>query len=303
MDRERNGYLLRRRSPLLSVHRESVCASGATTMHRTSTSLTIPTSSECDCPATIHRAAEPGAPIVLHLHAGAFVSAPVDSAPCVVRLLVESGATVVSLQYPLAPDHPFPQAIEAAHASLRWLHRQRRRLSGADAALFVAGEEAGGNIAAAASLMSRDRGEPPLAGQILFSPMLDACVATASLRDAHAGPVGCRWADGWHQYLPRASDALHPYATPGDAVRLAGLPPTLLVTAHDDPFRDETSAFAGRLRGEGVPADELMLPRPTGFPATYMKAPDACDPPWAETARQRIRAFLASSIHTRRTST
>ncbi|HJV61071.1 MAG TPA: alpha/beta hydrolase fold domain-containing protein, partial [Albitalea sp.] len=162
-----------------------------------------------------------------------------------------------------------------------------------------------GNIAAAASLMSRDRGEPALAGQILLSPMLDVCVATASLRKAHAGPVGCRWADGWRSYLPRASDALHPYATPGSAVRLAGLPPTLLITAHDDPFRDETAAYAQRLRGDGVAVDELRLPMPTGFPAPYMEAPP-CETPWAETVRQTLRRFLAadptdSSIHTRRT--
>ena len=141
-------------------------------------------------------------------------------------------------------------------------------------------------------LVARDRGEPALAGQILFSPMLDVCVATASLRDAHAGPVGCRWADGWHQYLPRASDALHPYATPGAAVRLAGLPRTLLVSAHDDPFRDETAAYAERLRAECVPVDTLMLPPPSGFPAAYMKAP-ACDAPWIAAVRARLERFLA----------
>src|SRR5204863_8543292 len=133
---------------------------------------------------------------------------------------------------------------EAAHSALECLHKRRRAWAGAASRVFVAGEEAGGNLAAAASLMARDRAGPALAGQILFSPMLDVCVATASLRRAQAGPVGCRWADGWRQYLPRASDAMHPYATPGAAVRLSGLPPTLLVTAHDDPFRDETEAYA-----------------------------------------------------------
>jgi len=262
----------------------------------------------------LYRAEARQAPLVLHLHAGAFVSAPEEGVPCVVRLLAGAGATVVSLQYPLAPEHPFPQAIEVAHAALVHLHRERRKLSGAGARVFIAGEEAGGNIAAAVALMSRDRGEPPLAGQILFSPMLDVCVATASLRKAQAGPVGCRWADGWHQYLPHASDALHPYATPGAAVRLAGLPPTLLVTAHDDPFRDETDAYAQRIRAEGVPVEHVVLPQPTGFPAAYMKTP-SCEAPWAGAVSHRVRAFLNrdgardtdpnsstdSSIHTRRT--
>src|SRR5436853_468488 len=80
-----------------------------------------------------------------------------------------------------------------------------------------------------------DRREALVADQSLFTRLLDVSTATASWRRVHAGPVDCRYADGWRQYLPRASDALHPYATPGDAARLQGLPPTLLVTAHDDP--------------------------------------------------------------------
>ena len=78
----------------------------------------------------------------------------------------------------------FPQAAEAGHAALSWMHRNRRRLGGEGAAVLVAGEEAGGNLAAAVALMARDRQRPPLAGQILLSPMLDPCLGTASLRDA-----------------------------------------------------------------------------------------------------------------------
>jgi len=261
--------------------------------------LVIPAAPGCACTATLHRAARADAPLVLHLHGGAFVSAPPAPLPCVARLLRDAGATVVSLDYPLAPRHPFPQGVEAAYGTLRWLHGQRRRLAGARARLFVAGEEAGGNLAAAASLMARDRGEPPLAGQVLFSPMLDVCVATASLRDAHAGPVGCRYADGWRQYLPRAADALHPYATPGSAARLAGLPPTLLVTARDDPSRDEAAAFARRMRAEGVPVEQLTLAPPTGFPAAYMQAHAGADAAWVEAVREPLRRFLAASPNDR----
>src|SRR4051812_23946095 len=93
------------------------------------TPLVIPTGKDCTCTARLYRSAEPNAPLVLHLHAGAFVSAPSAPVPCVARLLVDSGATVVSLDYPLAPEHPFPEGIEAAYAALVWLHGQRRRLS------------------------------------------------------------------------------------------------------------------------------------------------------------------------------
>ena len=232
------------------------------------------------------------APLVLHFHAGAFVGGSLDSGDTIARLLAQAGAVVVSLDYPLAPVHPFPAAVEAGHAALRWLQRQRRRLSGAHAPLLVAGEEAGGNLAAAVALVARDRGGPELAAQILLSPMLDMCVATASLRDVKAGPVGCQWADGWRQYLARADDATHPYAIPGSSMRLAGLPPTLLVTAQDDPLRDETQAYAGRLRDAGVAVHSPVLPAPTGLPASYL---DRVPPPWADAMRAHLQQFLAST--------
>jgi acetyl esterase/lipase len=231
--------------------------------------------------------------LVLHFHAGAFVAGGLDSGARVAGLLAEAGAVVVSLDYPLAPAQPFPAAIEAGHAALEWLWRERARLAGQAATLWVAGEEAGGNLAAAVALMARDRRHPMLAGQLLLSPMLDACVATASLRDAHAGPVGCRWADGWHHYLAGAGDVLHPYAAPGQASRLAGLPPTLLLTAADDPLRDETHAYAERLHEAGVAVEQADLDGITGWPCSLMQ-PDAPRPHWADAVRDRLQRFLAA---------
>lgn len=156
---------------------------------------------------------------------------------------------------------------------------------------MVAGEESGGNLATAVAMMARDRCSAPVAGQILLSPMLDACVATASLRGARAGPVGCRWADGWHDYLPRAEDAMHPYAVPGRSMRLAGLPRTLLITAEDDPLRDETQAYARRLRDAAVAVDAAVLPIATGWPLSYVQSwPPS--PGWGEAVRERLRRFL-----------
>lgn len=230
--------------------------------------------------------------LVLHLHGGAFVGGDLDGGSRVASLLAATGASVVSLAYPLAPSHPFPHAIEAVHAALVWAERHRRRLGGAAARLFVAGEEAGGNLAAAAALMARDRRGPVLAGQVLLSPMLDVCIGTASWRDVKAGGAGCPWADGWRKYLPRACDASHPYAAPGSSMRLDGLPPTLLVTAHDDPLRDETASFARRLRAAGVPVDEVELALPTGWPASYAQ-PAESPAAWTEALRPRLRQFLA----------
>jgi acetyl esterase len=232
-----------------------------------------------------------GGPLVLHFHAGAFVGGSLEGGTAIATMFTAAGAAVASLDYPLAPAHPFPQAAEAGYAALAWIDRQRKRLATRSAPLFVAGEEAGGNIAAAVAMMARDRNGPALAGQILLSPMLDMCVATASQRDAQAGPVGCVWADGWRAYLSCASDVTHPYATPGSSLRLAGLPPTLLVTAQDDPLRDETLAYARRLRGAGVSVEIHVLPITTGWPRSYLQPGDA---PWSATLREHIQPFLAS---------
>ena len=238
------------------------------------------------------RPAHGKAPLVLHFHGGAFAGGSLDTGACVAQVLADAGAVVMSLDYPLAPDQVFPAAVEAGHAALLWAHKARSRLAGPGAQLFVAGEEAGGNIAAAVALMARDRQGPALAGQILLSPMLDPCVATASLRDAQAGPVGCIWADGWQKYLGAMDNASHPYATPGQALRLAGLPATLMVTAGDDPMRDDALAYTARLRGAGLVADDVVLAEPTGWPCSFLKklSPAAA---WVPSLRKALADFLS----------
>lgn len=231
------------------------------------------------------------APLVLHFHAGAFVAGSLEGGARMARLLADAGAVVMSIDYPLAPAHPFPQAIEAGYAALLWAAKARKKLAGKNAPLFVAGEEAGGNLAAAVALLARDQQAPALAGQILLSPMLDPCLATASLRCADAGPVGCTWADGWHQYLSRLEQGAHPYAAPGNALRLAGLPPTLLLTAQDDPLRDEALAYAGRLKLAGLKANLTVLPGPTGWPGSYLQT-GSHETLWAPAVRRCFSEFF-----------
>lgn len=233
-------------------------------------------------------------PLVVHFHGGAFTCGSLESGMAVAGLLAEAGAVVISVDYPLAPERPFPEPLEAAYAALEWVYRNRKKLAGSRAAVWLAGEEAGGNIAAALALMSRDRCAPVVAGQILMSPMLDCNLATASLRKVDAGPVGCKWADGWRRYLGRAADVIHPYASPGRALRLANLPATLIVTADDDPMRDEAHAFAERLREAGASVNEAVLPAPTGWPVAYME-PASAQAPWAAALRERCRRFLLAT--------
>ncbi|MBN9449563.1 MAG: alpha/beta hydrolase fold domain-containing protein [Bosea sp.] len=211
--------------------------------------------------------------LVLHLHGGTFDSGSLASGEAVATTLAEAGAIVISLPYPLAPEARFPLALEIAYAALETIARDKARWVGKRAPLYVAGEEAGGNLAAALAMMARDRHGPPLAGQILFSPMLDACLGTYSFRHAEAGPVGCRWADGWHAYLGSPEKAAHPYATPANASRLSGLPPALIVSAEDDLLRDESVSYGLRLRAAGGEATVHVLGGPSHWPEAFAEAP------------------------------
>lgn len=229
--------------------------------------------------------------LVLHLHGGAFTGGGLDSGECLAQLLADAGALVVTIAYPLAPAHPFPQAVEAGYAALEWLHQNRARIAGARAQLFLAGEEAGGNLAAAIAMMARDRAAPPLAGLVLVAPMLDPCTATASQREALGEEVHCRYATGWSQYLKRPIDAEHPYAVPAHAQRLAGLPPSLVLAGEDDPMRDEAMAFARRLQQAGVPVRTGLVPA-TGWPESLERPPEPC--PCAQAVQEQFARFLAA---------
>jgi acetyl esterase len=247
-------------------------------------------------PVRIYGAAQGAAqatPLVLHLHAGAFVTGTLETGRTVATLLAEAGATVLSVDYPLAPDHRFPEALQRAYAALTRLHEERARWGSKKSRIYVAGEEAGGNLAASLALMARDQQAPPLAGQILLSPMLDPCLATRSMRQAEAGPVGCKWADGWQHYLGSAVQAAHPYAAPLESSRLAGLAPALIVTAEDDGLRDESLRYAQRLRAAGVTVREHVLNGPTGWPCALTEpARDG----WASALRDHFKVFFTETV-------
>jgi len=215
-------------------------------------------------------------PLVLHFHGGNFLSGDLDCGRNVARMLVDAGAAVVSMAYPLAPLHPFPDAIEVGYEALVWLYKHRAKFAGKGARIFLAGEEAGGNLAAALALIARDRAHPPLAGQILVSPMLDPCAGTASLRKAMGDTPACKYSEGWQQYLRCARDAEHPYAVPGSATRLANLAPTLVLTGQDDPMRDEALKYAKRLTDAGIDARSCVVDSARNWPDALAEPPTQC---------------------------
>ena len=235
-----------------------------------------------------------GSPLVLHFHGGTFACGSLDNGRTVARLLATSGAVVVSLAYPLAPKNPFPAGVEVGYAALEWLYKQRVKLAGKAARIYLAGEEAGGNLAAATALISRDRGHPPLAGQILLSPMLDPCVGTASLRQATDDACECRWAAGWQAYLRSPKDAMHPYAVPGESLRLSDLPPTLLLVSEGDAMRDEGLRFAKRLAEAGVAVTQRVLPTASCWPGALFEPPAQSDCACEDEVQKQLHAFFAT---------
>ena len=229
------------------------------------TQHTVETARGARLPVRVYGKRTGAAPVTLYLHGGAFTGGSSAQSARMPELIAKAGAIAVAADYPLAPAHPFPHAAEAMFDVLGALHRCCSEWASRRSRLFVGGEEAGGNIAAALALMARDR-RVPLAGQILVSPMLDPLMGTCSLRSADVGEAGCPWADGWSAYLGSPDKAAHPYAAPINATRLSGVAPALVITAEDDPLRDESETYAYQLKTAGVSVQHETLPGPTGWP-------------------------------------
>lgn len=193
-------------------------------------------------------------PLILYLHGGRFVGGSLDDAdPMARHIASELPAVVVSVDYALAPSHPFPAAPEDAYAALRWAARHAATLGADDARIAVAGEEAGGNLAASLALIARDRREPHIAAQVLIGPMLDPSM-TRSGRSSRVPDSATAedFAHCYRQYLPQLSQRLHPYAAPLESCRQAGLPPAYIATAEHDLLHGEAESYAGALISAGV---------------------------------------------------
>lgn len=213
-------------------------------------------------------------PVVVYFHGGLFNCGTVDDAAGLAHMLAND-FVVACVDYPLAPQLHFPDTVEVAFEATQWVHKQAKKLGADPKQLFVAGDQAGGNLAAVVAMMARDRGlgrGSQLKGQVLINAMLDPGQSTLSMRAAEDCPCRKAWAD----YLPVASDALHPYAAPLHSKRLAELAPALILTADNDPLRDEAELYASRLIGAGVSVkvrrlscnkekDSLASPRCEGF--------------------------------------
>ncbi|HBZ06855.1 alpha/beta hydrolase [Massilia haematophila] len=211
--------------------------------------------------------------LIVFFHGGGFVAGDLDDADGFLRHLADAShaQVVLASNYTLATVRPFPAAVEDAHAVLLWAKKNKTKLGWSGKRMLVAGIEAGANLAAVCALMSRDRGTPKLAGQILLMPMLDPGLSTCSMREMPNCPDREQLADtcaaGYRGYLPHAADRTHPYASPLQSSRLRNLPPALILSAEDDPLRDEAEAYGAKLTTFGVRATvRRLLPAPLTEP-------------------------------------
>jgi acetyl esterase len=193
-------------------------------------------------------------PALLYFFGGGWALGTIDTADGVSRSLANSsGALVVVAGYRLAPEHPFPTAIDDCYATLRWVAEHADEIGADPTRLAVGGDSAGGNLAAAVALVARDEGLT-LAGQILVYPNTDQLADDESMRAADDPFLFNRHSVAWYRqhYLISPEDAASPLASPLRAASLAGLAPALVITARYDPLRDQGEAYAGRLADEGV---------------------------------------------------
>jgi acetyl esterase len=201
-------------------------------------------------------------PALVYFHGGGWVTGDIDTHEGICRTLANAaGCVVASVDYRCAPEFTYPAAAEDAYAATRWVVDNARELGVDVRRLAVIGDSAGGNLAAAVSLMARDRKGPSISMQVLVYPVTDCDFTRPSCIDNAEGYL--LTTDSmkyyWDQYAP-GDRRLQPYASPMRAASLAGLPPALVITCEYDPLRDEGEAYAAKLAAAGVPVAQTRYP-------------------------------------------
>jgi len=194
-------------------------------------------------------------PLLMFFHGGGFVLCSLETHDELCRALCrDTEAVVVSVDYRLAPEARYPAAADDCYAALAWCAQNAAELGADGSRIALAGDSAGGNLAAVTALRARDLGGPALRHQSLIYPATSCAFDTDSYRDNAEGYFltadAMRWF--WSHYLQDMSQAEEPYACPDKAASLGGLPPATVITAEYDPLRDEAEVYARKLREAGV---------------------------------------------------
>jgi acetyl esterase len=247
-------------------------------------------------PARVYSPSADAPGVVVYFHGGGWVIGSVDQWDASCRALaVASGCDVVSVEYRLAPEHIFPAAADDAFDAVVWVASVAGLAAGRP--VIVAGDSAGGNLAAVAVLRARDAGGPPIALQVLVYPVTDCDLDRRSYHQYEGTELILNRGDMvwfWDHYVPDPTARVSPDASPLRAKDLTGLPPAYVITAEHDPLRDEGFAYAERLRAERVPTEHRHFGSQIHGFFTFVNLLDDADRAVAE-AGAAIRAAVASA--------
>jgi acetyl esterase len=204
--------------------------------------------------------AKPG--VILFIHGGVWIVGNFENHQRLLRdLVLGSGQIGVFVEYTPLPEARFPIQLEQCYAALNWVAQHANELGADGSRIAVAGNSVGGNMTAALSLMSKDRNGPTISYQVLLIPATDASVDSRSYHEYGTGRFLSRafMKYGWDLYAPDAKTRDNPYVSPLRASidQLKGLPPALVITAENDPLRDEGEAYARKLKEAGVKVDAV----------------------------------------------
>ena len=208
------------------------------------------------------RASDGPLPGLLYIHGGGYILGSADMMdPALQQLVSELEGVIVSVDYRLAPEHPYPAPLEDCYAALQWFSDNAEELGSDSSRIAVMGPSAGGGLTAALSLLARDRNGPSILFQMPLYPMLDDRGLTRSSREITDDRVWNQAKNrlAWELYLGTNEEAA-PYAAPARATDLSGLPPAYMCVGDLDPFRDETIDYVLRLTQAGVPTEFHLYP-------------------------------------------
>ncbi len=195
-------------------------------------------------------------PVLLYFHGGGWVFGGAEAFDGLARSLASaSGALVLTPEFRLAPEHPFPASLQDCIKAAAWVEAHAEEFGADGTRIAVAGDSSGGNLASAVTLRAREAGRPHIEFQLLMYPALDPSLSTASYEENADDPFLSKAEMTWYwdRYLGPHGDRADPYACPLNAPDLRGLPPAYIITAGHDVLRDEGEAYALRLREAGVP--------------------------------------------------
>ena len=203
-------------------------------------------------------------PVMAFFHGGGFVHGTLETHDGTCRMLArESGLAVISIAYRLAPEHRYPTAVQDAFAAAKWIVANCAELGVDGAKLVVAGDSAGGNIAAALCQMAKTHGGPAIAHQLLIYPVVNMDFGSASYLE-HGGEGNFLTADAmrryWSDYLGDTAFANAPLANLLQSADVSGLPSATVIVAQCDPLRDEGVAYANKLADAGVDTKLVEAP-------------------------------------------